>query len=134
MNFSYDEIKEFFIHGFKFGLVGILNTIIGWSTFLLFFYVFKIDFRISNILSYILGLINSFIFNKLWVFETKNFRWKEIYLYLVIFAISFAVQYAISYVLKYNIGFHPFLSYVIGSLAYTVVNFLGNKFFTFKEA
>ena len=65
-------LKEFFIHGFKFSLVGILNTLVGFLSFHLFFYLFGWDYRFSNVLSYILGVINSFFFNKFWTFKSKK--------------------------------------------------------------
>ncbi len=127
------EIKEFFIHGFKFGLVGVMNTIVGWVSFAIFFYVFKIDFKVSNVLSYILGVTNSFIFNKLWTFKSYGFKFKEVFLFLLIFFISFVIQYVVSIVLKYNLKIDPFIAYVVGNIVYTIINFLGNKFLTFKK-
>ncbi|MCX7820487.1 MAG: GtrA family protein [Brevinematales bacterium] len=129
-----NEIKEFFVHGIKFGLVGVMNTFVGWASFALFFYVFKIDFKVSNILSYILGVMNSFIFNKLWTFKSHGFKYKEIFLFLVVFLISFAIQYVVSVLLKYQFKIDPFISYLVGNIVYTLVNFLGNKFLTFNES
>ena len=44
---------------FKYIAVGIINTLISLFTIMLCMYVFKIAYDISNLIGYIVGLINS---------------------------------------------------------------------------
>jgi len=55
----------------KFIIIGIINTLVAYIVFLLLLN-FKINYKVANILSYIIGMINSFLFNKKWTFQFSN--------------------------------------------------------------
>lgn len=117
----------------KYTIVGVINTAISWLSFLFFFYIIKFGFRVSNIISYILGLTNSFFFNKFWTFRKGGFNFREILWFILVFLVAFFSQYFISVFLKEKVNFHPLIAYIIGNVIYTTVGFLGNKFITFKN-
>ena len=50
---------------FKFSLVGILNAIVSYGTFL--FLLNDLNYMISLIISHFVGVTNSYIWNKYWV-------------------------------------------------------------------
>lgn len=52
----------------RFGLVGILNTLLDFGVFLLLARVVGIPVALANTVSYSVGLANSFVCNKLWTF------------------------------------------------------------------
>lgn len=117
----------------KFGIVGVLNTAVGWISFLVLFYLFGLEFRVSNVISYICGLINSFFFNKLWTFKSRQCNFREVFWFLLVFLFAFGLQYYISVFLKERLNFHPIIAYVLGNSFYIVVGFFGNKMITFKK-
>ena len=125
--------KEFVIQMFKFGIVGLINTGISLLTFILLSDVLKINDKISDVASYVIGLINSFILNKLWTFQTKKFSYKELLLFILFFGVSFSLQYGCYTLLKDHYLVQKNISYIIGMVIYTGTNFLLNKFFTFKK-
>lgn len=131
--FQDKKLVESLRQAFKFALVGVLNTLVGWAAFSLFFYLVKLDFRLANIISYALGLINSFIFNKLWTFQSKKYKASEIFWFICIFVIAFGTQYFLSLFLKDTLHWHPFIAFVAGNVVYTVLGFLGNKLVTFRK-
>ena len=88
---SYTFIKQFF----KFIIVGIINTLLTFLTFKILTDILFINDSISNILSYIIGLINSFILNKLWTFKSKIISLKEFIYFIIIFLISFSLQFIV---------------------------------------
>ena len=63
--------KELRVQFLKFISVGVLNTAISLIVIYLLMGI-GVNYKISNFAGYILGLINSFIFNKLWIFKTKK--------------------------------------------------------------
>jgi len=117
----------------KFGFVGVLNTAVGWLSFFVLFYLLHIEFRIANALSYLFGLINSFFFNKLWTFKSKEYKVSEVVWFIVVFLVAFSLQYYVSVFLKERLKFYPMIAYVIGNIIYTVIGFVGNKLITFRE-
>lgn len=56
----------------RFGLVGILNTCLDLACFLLLTQAFELRAVVANLISYSIGLVNSFVCNKLWTFGTTS--------------------------------------------------------------
>ena len=131
-NFS-DDFKTFVNQSLRFVLVGVLNTIIGAGLFSLLYYFFKFHYLPSNIISTLIALINSFICNKLWTFKKKEFQKREVVLFIIVFAVSFGIQNAILIFLNEKCGMKGFPPYVIASVIYTIIGFLGNKYMSFRR-
>lgn len=52
----------------KFATVGVLNTAVDGIIFILLFYLLSVHYLIANVVSYSLGVINSYSLNKIWTF------------------------------------------------------------------
>ena len=149
--------KTFWIQVIKYGIVGIANTLLTAVTIWVMMYlVFKAGreenvsstvITVSNITGYIVGLINSFIWNRKWTFQSKN-RWgKEFIKFTTAFLICYIPQlflvnilntYVTSPDFRLVIGNYPlvirvaYLWQLVGIVFYTSLNFLLNKYYTFK--
>ncbi len=117
----------------KFGLVGVLNTLVGFGSFLIFNLLFNIQYVIANVLSYIPGLANSFIWNKFWTFKSSGNRNLEAVLFLAVFVPCFLAQNAVLIFLKEIAKLNVVVSQVISMLIYTVLGFILNKTITFNK-
>lgn len=127
--------------------VGGLNTLVT----LLAIYVCKsfldINPWVSNAIGYVAGVINSFVWNRCWVFNSHSRRWTE---ELVVFLIGFAVCYGAqflctwlmdTYVIDPDFELHilslTFSGYgiatLVGMMVYTIANFIYNRLFTFRS-
>ena len=150
--------NNFLAQTIKYSIVGVLNTLL---TIVVIWFMMHFVFRpedggkisslalsISNTVGYIVGLINSFIWNRSWTFKSKN-NWKpEFVRFTIAFLICFVIQLILVNILyKYVImnGFHlSFFHFeyavsaadicqLIGIVIYTALNFILNKYFTFKK-
>lgn len=85
------------INGFrqfiKFGMVGILNTIVGTAVMFFAYNVLHFGYWLSSALNYIIGSILSYILNKRFTFESKKKSKKEI----VRFVVNISVCYLLAY-------------------------------------
>lgn len=118
----------------KFGLVGVANTLI--SLALLFFLeeVVKMDIRIANPLAYLLGTVNSFYLNKKWTFKSEGKVHKEGPLFFAVIGVAWLIQYVIAvYWMVGILHWDKFVAQVIGMVLFTGLNFVGQKFITFKS-
>ncbi len=118
----------------RFIIVGIFNTIIGLSAIYSLIY-FGVNNYIANIFGYMLGLTVGYILNKYYVFgvhySNKN-KYGQFVKYLVIFIIAYTVNIVILFIaLKYMTGY---LAQFISMGAYTIINFILNKYITFKDS
>jgi putative flippase GtrA len=149
--------KRFFVQALKYGIVGVLNTLLtAIIIWLMMRFVFNLKgeqdataeaISISNITGYIAGLINSFIWNRKWTFKSKK-SWKIDFLkFIGAFLICYIPQLLLVMLLN-SLAILPALQFdfsgkvymltsayicqLIGIVFYTLLNFLCNKYYTFK--
>jgi putative flippase GtrA len=150
--------KTIFIEAFKYGIVGVLNTLLTavtiWIMMHILFPAGKGEnvstwvISVSNITGYVVGLINSFIWNRKWTFKSKT-AWKRDFIRFIIaflicyipqlFLVNILNKYANIPSLSLDILNHSYtvtsayICQLTGIIFYTVMNFLFNKYYTFKK-
>ena len=117
----------------KFGIVGISNTLITALTIWLFLKVLHCSDYFANFTGYILGLINSFIWNRKWTFESKTKVSATLFKFIVTFAISYLFQLGNLYLLLHYTHIDPYFCQLLSIVVYTILNFALNKTYTFKN-
>lgn len=117
----------------KYGVVGLSNTLITMIVIWVMMKLFDCREGLSNITGYAAGILNSFFWNKQWTFKESSTGWKRgAARFMVAFAICYALQYSLILVLNSNLTIDHYYNHLIGMAFYTVINFLANKFYTFK--
>ena len=147
-------IKQFFdVKFWKFILVGVLNTIVGTGLQFVLYNCTPLNQMattgtwIASSVSYCLASIMSYFLNKYFTFKNNEKGWKPV----VRFAVNIAVCYGIAYGLaipltsyictQNNISmfgwtvetFASNASMIIGSCLFVGLNYIGQRFFAFKE-
>ncbi len=125
----YNFTKQFI----KFIVVGILNSLLTYLTFKILTALFLVNDIISIITGYIVGVINSFIFNKIWTFKSKLMSIKEAAFFIIIFFISLLLKIIVYKLLKEKFLLQKDIAFFIGMAVYTSINFLLNKYITFRK-
>lgn len=69
-------------------IFGVLTTIVSWGSYTVFADCFKLSVFIANILSWLCAIIFAYITNKIWVFESKSFKPKDLAKEIVAFTAS----------------------------------------------
>lgn len=129
----YIKSKTFLNQLFRYSIVGVLNTILGLSAIYLLYNFFHFDYIVSNIGGYFVGLVNGFIWNKKWTFESSKHFSKEIVPFLIVFGISYAVNLVIVILMVETFKIDPNIAQILGIAAYSSTNFLVNKYWTFSK-
>ncbi len=127
------KIKLLIVQGYRFIIVGIFNTVIGVSIIYACYNFLHINYKISNILGYACGLINSFIWNKRWTFKSKKDPKLEIFLFFLMFGVSYALNLIGVIICVERLMINPNIAQLIGIAFYTSSNFFGNKYITFRS-
>lgn len=122
-----------FIQFVKFGIVGVSNTLLTAVTIWILLKVFHCSDYISNLAGYIIGLINSFIWNRKWTFKSKSKAVVTVFKFIVTFAISYLFQLGNLYLLLHFTHIDSYLSQLLSIVVYTCINFALNKYYTFKN-
>jgi len=115
----------------KYAYVGILNTFIGLAT-IFFFISIGLNAYLSNVLGYIVGLINSYTLNKKYVFKSKKKDIKEFYYFIISFLFSYLVNIILLFLLT-NTNTNLYVSQFLSMIAFAICNFAINKLITFKD-
>lgn len=128
------NIKRFF----KFGITGILNTIVDFLTYTACIEILKVTPELSQICAYTVATINSYIINKNWTFrkskESTKYNKTEILKFALINTISMVLS-ALGIYLFYNkLGINEYLAKIPVACITILINYFGNKIFVFKIA
>jgi len=117
----------------KFGIVGVSNTLL--TAIIIWFLLkeFHCSDYLSNFTGYIIGLLNSFIWNRKWTFESKTKVSVTIFKFIVTFVISYLFQLGNLYLLLHFTLIDPYYCQILSIGVYTLINFILNKYYTFKN-
>jgi putative flippase GtrA len=127
--------KNNFFEFIRFSIVGIVNTLVNLAVLFILTEFFGVYYIISAIFAFLAAVTNSFILNKIWTFKYKSK--KDIHIryfqFLIVSIIAFIVNMLILYVFTEYFNFYYMLSQIIGVACNLIINFLGNKLWTFKR-
>lgn len=129
----------------KYACVGVLNTIVTLVLIFVCKSILHINPLVSNAIGYVGGVINSFIWNKNWVFKTSGHYWREATRFLVGFLLCYGIQLLTVWLISYKTPMRYYeidllgftlsgygVATLLGNIVYTVCNFIYNKVVTFR--
>lgn len=128
----------------KYCIVGAMNTCVTLAMIFVCKSWLCINPYISNAIGYLCGLINSFLWNKQWVFRSDKGYCREAARFAAGFGICYCVQFAVVWAIshgafgtrEFHLGFFVISGYgiatLVGSVAYTLCNFAYNRLVTFR--
>lgn len=119
--------KEFFL----FALVGVLNTIFNFLTYT-FLVFFHIPYLIANVIGYGVGMANSYFLNKQFVFQKRERNHKYLFKFIVVNILTVTIHSLLLYSFVTLIGLHKIYSQVFVTCITFIINYAGNKLWTFK--
>lgn len=128
----------------RFGLVGILNTLIGTSVMLVAYNVLGCGYWVSSALNYIFGSIFSYFANKLFTFKSQEKSLKEITKFVVNILICYLAAYGFAkpvtlYIIKnlMNLSLQmkviEQMAMIVGMICFVFLNYFGQKIFVFSK-
>ncbi|MBQ2695956.1 MAG: GtrA family protein [Clostridia bacterium] len=139
----------------KFGFVGLLNTLIDYGMFFLFFSLFRLDKNIAQVLATLLAMTNSYLVNRYWTFEKSgNIQGGEIGRFIIVNILSLITTLLCLNLFYDVLGLHNLANYLlilcqipfslgddlgvffckILAMPFSLaVNFMGNRLWVFRE-
>jgi len=129
------ELYEKYKSIIKFGIVGCINTGVDFITFTLLLSMFGIDKLVCQVGGYSMGIINSFVLNKLWTFNDKKEKTNTVAQFIK-FVVTNMISLGISLVglnvLSNKLYINVYVSKIIVTLFLQVFNYVVYKMFIFK--
>lgn len=125
--------KENFAQLIRFGLVGVLNTLVDFLVYQLLVRL-GLHYALAQCVSYGCGLLNSYFFNSRWTFREERKRTKKEFIrFLLVNLASLAVSVLLLRICYEVVGIESnLIAKGIVTPAVMVINFIANKLFVFK--
>lgn len=123
----------------KFVMVGVVNTIVGTTIMFVFYNFFHFNYWISSASNYFFGSIVSYFLNKHFTFKYKEKRWYSLLRFIINIITCYLLAYGIAkpimkWILSdFSISIQENISMLLGMCLFVVFNYLGQRFFTFKQ-
>ncbi|MBC5639019.1 MULTISPECIES: GtrA family protein [Clostridia] len=129
MKFINDGVIRFV----KFGMVGVINTLVNWIIFFIL-NALGMYYILANIIAYILGTVNSYLWNTLWVFKYKDKASTETTIkFIILNLIGLGLNTGILYVLVDLCNLNKFIGLVITTAIVMIINYIVNKLWVFSK-
>lgn len=117
----------------RFALVGVVNTLVGLAVIFGLMFFFGIGPGVANALGYAIGLLISFVLNRLWTFKSRRSIKDVLPKYLAVAVLSFFLNLSIVLGASSGLGVNPYVSQVMGIASYTIFMFCGCRWFVFAS-
>ena len=128
----------------RFGIVGVLNTLIGTSVMFICYNCFSFGYWLSSAMNYIVGSIFSFFANKYFTFRNSRKSVLEIIKFILNISICYFLAYGIAIkvvryiitnllVLSLSDSVVDQVSMLIGMILFVLLNYCGQKLFVFQK-
>ena len=131
------KIYSTLIQFIKFGIVGISNTLISYCTYAVLVWL-GVNFLLSNLIGFVVSVLNSFYWNSRYVFDLNNADTKKKLKALIKTFISYAgtglVLSSAMLILWIDIvQLSKYIAPIINLIITVPVNFVVNKVWAFKK-
>lgn len=126
--------KSKFLELIKFGIVGVLNTLVDFVIYTILVFLFNMLPSISQGISYSAGIVNSFILNRRWTFKQakESNTKKQAMKFILVNGVSLAASSFVIGLLTTTLGFNVIIAKLIVTALTQVINYLGYKLIVFK--
>ena len=120
-----------------YGVFGVFTTIVNIVTYNFCYNCLGISNTLSNIAAWILAVTFAYLTNKVWVFDSKSWKWevlqREIPAFISCRLATGILDIVIMFVCVDILGFHALLMKVISNVLVIILNYIFSKLVIFKK-
>jgi putative flippase GtrA len=115
----------------KFALVGVLNTIVGYGIYYLLLY-FKFHYLAALLISFLFGVLNSYFWNKYWVFLSSHHFNKELPRFVIVYVVTLVINASLLPVFVELLKMDPRIAQLFFLFFLPIITFIGLKYWGFR--
>ena len=116
----------------RFLIVGGINTVVGYSVFALLVFI-GLQYLIANTLATIIGVANSYLWNRLFTFKSKGKAMSEIVRFSLVYVASYCISMLFLYLIVGRLGINVYIAGALNIIITTAISWFGHKNFSFKN-
>ncbi|MFE4706643.1 GtrA family protein [Peribacillus simplex] len=124
----------------RFLLVGIVNTAVGLSIMLFLMNVLEFSYWVSTFIGNGTGAVTSFLLNRTFTFKS-DIEWRRgVARFFCVILICYSAAYSLGQAIaesmegSVHLPIQQNVAVLIGAIFYTVLNYIGQKYFVFKKS
>jgi putative flippase GtrA len=117
---------------FKFLAVGVANSLVGLLAIYLVKWLLGAGDVLANLSGYLLGLAVSFVLNRGWTFRHSGPVLGALARFVLVFGMAYVFNLATVLVAIRSLSVNPYLAHAIGIAPYTMLFYLGSRYFVFN--
>jgi putative flippase GtrA len=113
-------------------IIGFINTLIGYSVYIVLISVDIVTPQIANGICYIVAIIFAFILNKVFLFSYARMSISTIKRFLLAFILSFIINQIVLFVLHNIYLLSAEIAQIFSMATYTVIFYKLNKYYVYR--
>lgn len=121
----------------SYGIFGVLTTVVNIVAYNLCYYKIEISNTLSNVIAWILAVSFAYFTNKIWVFESKSWKWriikKEITAFVSCRLATGIMDLIIMYVCVDIMGIQAMIMKFASNVLVIILNYVFSKLIIFKR-
>lgn len=143
MKSLYLKYKDFILEVIHFGMVGVINTLMGWVIMAVLYNLIHMNYWLSSGISYFIGSVFSYHANAKLTFKVENkdkwLPWRFAVNIIVCYLVAFSIaQPLVTYLLSmgqrtYSKALTDNIAMLFGMCFFIVMNFFGQKLLVFRK-
>lgn len=135
----YEQHRVFIMEVIHFGMVGVMNTLLGYVIIWVLYNLVHLDYWVSSGISYFIGSVFSYHANGKLTFKVKNkdkwLPWRFAANIIVCYGVSFGIARPL---VSYLLSSQPAVivdnvAMILGMCIFIFMNFFGQKLFVFRK-
>lgn len=115
----------------RFLIVGAINTVVGYGTYAILLFI-SYPYLIANTISMIVGVANSYLWNRFFTFKSKGKAASEIVRFSFVYLISYCCSMLFLYLIVGQLGMNAYIAGGLNIIVTTLISWFGHKNFSFK--
>ncbi|MBQ2752008.1 MAG: GtrA family protein [Oscillospiraceae bacterium] len=131
-------MKDFLLGEFfklvKFGITGVMNTLVDFAVFLLLTHI-GVAIYFAQVVSYSCGILNSYIVNRSWTFKSKGkFLGPQMVRFIAVNLSLLLLSLVLLWVFTEQLGFIKILAKLCSTVLIMVIGFVVNRLWVFRQS
>lgn len=116
----------------RYGLIGVVNTTIGYGLIFLLFYLDIIP-EVANFIGYLVGIFVSYFLNRKFNFKNNDSHKKNLPKFIIAMVVAYLISLAFLSISYRMLVVNLYLSQIFSGIVYVIVGFQLSKVWVFKE-
>ena len=115
----------------KFALIGVLNTLVGYGIYYLLLCL-KFHYLAALLISFLFAVLNSYFWNKYWVFSSSHHFKKELPRFVIVYVATLAINIVFLPVFVELLKMDPRIAQLFFFIFLPIITFIGLKYWGFR--